>query len=191
MYIQVTDQWLCPAPPAYLSPEVVLKQEMGRPLDIWSVGCVVVEMATGKLPWPEYDNQYQIMFQIGTGKSPSVAGGLLPDEGHDFLSRCFQSRPGDREKASELLLHSFVKVRDRPEMLIGEESWCLPVSAIPSQITTYFFFLSRFLMKHSNHSTIPKTILFFLFSFISAIQLLLRSPLTTAHAYMQRAPPTI
>ena len=83
---------------------------MGRPLDIWSVGCVVVEMATGKLPWPEYDNQYQIMFQIGTGKSPSVAAAALPDEGHDFLSHCFQSRPEDRWKASRLLHHPFVKV---------------------------------------------------------------------------------
>ena len=43
-------------PPAYLSPEVVLKQDMGRPLDIWSVGCVVIEMATGKvsLPFPPF-----------------------------------------------------------------------------------------------------------------------------------------
>ena len=83
---------------------------MGRPLDIWSVGCVVVEMATGKLPWPEYDNQYQIMFQIGTGKSPTVAKATLPDEGHDFLSHCFQSRPEDRWKAGALLTHPFVKV---------------------------------------------------------------------------------
>ena len=34
---------------AYLSPEVVLEQRFEKPMDIWSVGCVVVEMATGKV----------------------------------------------------------------------------------------------------------------------------------------------
>ena len=34
---------------AYMSPEVVLQQFMGRPMDIWSVGCVVVEMYTSKV----------------------------------------------------------------------------------------------------------------------------------------------
>ena len=34
---------------AYMSPEVVLMQDMGRPMDIWAIGCVVVEMFTSKV----------------------------------------------------------------------------------------------------------------------------------------------
>lgn len=34
---------------AYMSPEVVLTQDMGMPMDIWAIGCVVVEMFTSKV----------------------------------------------------------------------------------------------------------------------------------------------
>lgn len=42
-----------------MAPEVVLQKNMGRPLDIWSVGCVVVEMFTGKV-------QYTVAGTTGT-----------------------------------------------------------------------------------------------------------------------------
>jgi serine/threonine protein kinase len=29
----------------------------GRKADIWSVGCVVIEMATGGVPWSEFSNK--------------------------------------------------------------------------------------------------------------------------------------
>ena len=35
------------------SPEVVLKQTFGKPMDIWSVGCVVVLMVTGKVSYTQ------------------------------------------------------------------------------------------------------------------------------------------
>lgn len=49
---------------AYMAPEIFQSSEgHGRAADVWSVGCVVIEMATGKRPWPEYDSSVQIMFR--------------------------------------------------------------------------------------------------------------------------------
>jgi dual specificity tyrosine-phosphorylation-regulated kinase 1 len=32
----------------YRSPEVLLELEYGHPIDMWSLGCILVEMHTGK-----------------------------------------------------------------------------------------------------------------------------------------------
>ncbi|XP_072822233.1 mitogen-activated protein kinase kinase kinase 4 isoform X2 [Vicugna pacos] len=97
---------------AYMAPEVITRAKgegHGRAADIWSLGCVVIEMVTGKRPWHEYEHNFQIMYKVGMGHKPPIPERLSP-EGKDFLSHCLESEPRRRWTASQLLDHSFVKV---------------------------------------------------------------------------------
>ncbi|XP_076976901.1 mitogen-activated protein kinase kinase kinase 4 isoform X4 [Tamandua tetradactyla] len=97
---------------AYMAPEVITRAKgegHGRAADIWSLGCVVIEMVTGKRPWHEYEHNFQIMYKVGMGHKPPIPERLSP-EGKDFLSHCLESDPKMRWTASQLLDHSFVKV---------------------------------------------------------------------------------
>ncbi|KAM7360361.1 mitogen-activated protein kinase kinase kinase 4 isoform 2-T3 [Cochliomyia hominivorax] len=96
---------------AYMAPEVFTKTNSdghGRAADIWSVGCVVVEMASGKRPWAQFDSNFQIMFKVGMGEKPE-APETLSQEGHEFIDHCLQHDPKDRLTALELLQHHFCK----------------------------------------------------------------------------------
>lgn len=46
--------------PMYMSPEVIRNNKRGRhgAMDIWSLGCVVLECATGRKPWSNLDNEW-------------------------------------------------------------------------------------------------------------------------------------
>lgn len=99
---------------AYMAPEVFTKTNSeghGRAADIWSVGCVVIEMCSGKRPWYQFDSNFQIMFKVGMGESPEIPD-CLSEEGHDFVECCLQHDPTERKTAGELLQHNFCKVSD-------------------------------------------------------------------------------
>ncbi|XP_067947901.1 mitogen-activated protein kinase kinase kinase 4-like isoform X2 [Watersipora subatra] len=95
---------------AFMAPEVVTNKGYGRSADVWSLGCVVVEMVTGKRPWHEMENMHQIMFKVGMGNIPTIPENFH-QEGIDFLSRCFQVEPSDRSTASELRGDTFLKIQ--------------------------------------------------------------------------------
>ncbi|XP_004524180.1 mitogen-activated protein kinase kinase kinase 4 isoform X2 [Ceratitis capitata] len=96
---------------AYMAPEIFTKTNSdghGRAADIWSVGCVVVEMASGQRPWAQFDSNFQIMFKVGMGEKPE-APESLSQEGHEFVDKCLQHDPKDRMTALELLEQNFCK----------------------------------------------------------------------------------
>lgn len=100
--------------PMYMSPEVIrgdasnLVNRQGA-VDIWSLGCVVLEMATGRRPWSSLDNEWAIMYNIAQGNQPSLPScDQLSEIGIDFLSRCFECDPLRRSTAAELLQHEWI-----------------------------------------------------------------------------------
>ncbi|KAJ6903427.1 mitogen-activated protein kinase kinase kinase NPK1-like isoform X4 [Populus alba x Populus x berolinensis] len=94
--------------PYWMAPEVILQTGHSFSADIWSVGCTVIEMATGKPPWSQQYQEVAALFHIGTTKSHPPIPEHLSIEAKDFLLKCLQEVPNLRPAASELLQHPFV-----------------------------------------------------------------------------------
>lgn len=97
--------------PMYMSPEVIKGENPGRPgaVDVWSLGCVILEMATGRRPWGYLDNEWAIMYNIAQGNPPNLpTTDQLSPQGIDFLSKCFIRDPRKRASAAELLQHEWI-----------------------------------------------------------------------------------
>ena len=97
--------------PMYMSPEVIRGTHLGRhgAVDVWSLGCVILEMVTGRRPWANMDNEWAIMYHIAQGDPPQLpTTDLLSESGIDFLKRCFERDPSTRASAVELLQHDWI-----------------------------------------------------------------------------------
>ncbi|KAK9054346.1 hypothetical protein SSX86_025424 [Deinandra increscens subsp. villosa] len=99
--------------PHWMAPEVlqaVMRKdgnlEHAFTMDIWSLGCTVIEMVTGKPPWSEYTG-VQALFNV-LNRSPTIPE-TLSSEGKDFLNLCLQRNPEKRSSAALLLKHPFVR----------------------------------------------------------------------------------
>ncbi|KAL2479012.1 mitogen-activated protein kinase kinase kinase 21 [Forsythia ovata] len=100
--------------PMYLSPEAVVDHVQEAPCDIWALGCIVLEMLTGKPPWEEEEklNADDILRKIGEGnKLPKIPNGIS-QEAKDFLKGCFVRKTMYRWTAEMLLNHPFVEDLD-------------------------------------------------------------------------------
>ncbi|GAA5925359.1 uncharacterized protein JCM15063_005005 [Sporobolomyces koalae] len=91
----------------WMAPEVVKQTAYTSKADIWSLGCLVVEMLTGAHPWANL-TQMQAIFRIGSSGRPTVPDDIS-SEADDFLEQTFEIEHTDRPSARELLAHGFIR----------------------------------------------------------------------------------
>lgn len=92
----------------WMAPEVVKQTSYTRKADIWSLGCLIVEMFTGSHPFPNC-SQLQAIFQIGISSAKPTTPENISDEGKAFLNKTFEIDHEKRPSADELLLSPFLK----------------------------------------------------------------------------------
>ena len=100
--------------PFWMAPEIIRRQPYGTSADIWSFGCTVLEMVTGRPPWSEYDAGVSILFKIGSSKEPPPFPETCSDVLRDFLLLCFNRNAKARPSAAQLLLHPFIIFEGSP-----------------------------------------------------------------------------
>ncbi|CAI0429753.1 unnamed protein product, partial [Linum tenue] len=99
--------------PYWMAPELMQavmqknnNSDLALAVDIWSLGCTIIEMFTGKPPWSEFEGA-AAMFKV-MRDTPPVPETLSAD-GKDFLLWCFKRNPAERPSASLLLEHRWLK----------------------------------------------------------------------------------
>ncbi|KAF8694083.1 hypothetical protein HU200_038543 [Digitaria exilis] len=117
----------------YIAPEVLLCEDCGAPVDMWSLGCIMVELVLGKSLFPEDDDLCQqlidIIHLLGVpddvslmplgiaAAAPSKLRDMVPEErlspaGFDVLRGLLQYNPKDRLTAAAALRMPWFAAKD-------------------------------------------------------------------------------
>ena len=92
----------------WMAPEVVRQTAHTKKADIWSLGCLVVEMFLGAHPFPDC-SQLQAIFAIGSNQARPPPPPHASKEAVAFLDMTFQVNYELRPSANELLECQFLK----------------------------------------------------------------------------------
>ena len=96
--------------PYWMAPEVVRRDGHGINADIWSFGCVLIEMVTGRPPWCDYTNDtHKVLMLIAKDDSyPDIpqTNSMLSD----VIMNCLRREPSLRSTCEELLMMDFFNV---------------------------------------------------------------------------------
>lgn len=94
--------------PYWMAPEVIRQQQHGRKVDVWSLGCTVIEMFSGRPPWGQFKTQISALYHIGSTTDPPTLPENMSSDAQDFTLWCLERDPMKRPNVLRLLEHPFI-----------------------------------------------------------------------------------
>ncbi|XP_055333750.1 uncharacterized protein LOC129585183 isoform X2 [Paramacrobiotus metropolitanus] len=107
----------------FMSPEEIMglgdevEESVAQKTDIWSLGCVMIEMVTGTMPkfhkstgadaLIEITGDLAVMYFVGKNGSPTIPS-EISIECENFMKQCLKNNGTDRPSAEELKGHPFL-----------------------------------------------------------------------------------
>ena len=89
--------------------------------DVWSLGICLIEISTGKFPYPKWNSIFEQLHQVVNGDPPQLCntgrdGHMEPfsDEYVNFVNVCLIKHAKKRPKYSHLLKHPFLLRHSSP-----------------------------------------------------------------------------
>ena len=109
--------------PGYISPEQVRGEPVDRRSDLYSVGVILYELLTGRLPFLG-SSSMDLLLAHATEMPPHFVeldfSGLVPDSIEDVVFACLAKNPDDRPQSARELAEMYMTALSLDEMGLGE-----------------------------------------------------------------------
>jgi len=105
----------------YMAPERIDPQTLSRGYDVrsdvWSLGITLMELTTGKFPYPNFSSMFDQLQQVVKGLAPRLQDdGSFSQECITFINTCLTKEDRQRPKYNRLLEDSFIKRHEEMEV---------------------------------------------------------------------------
>ena len=106
----------------YMSPERILAEKYSYSSDVWSMGLVLIELATSKYPYSGIHSMIEMAQTVTESDPPVLEGDQFTGEFRDLIALCLRKEARRRPAADQLLGDPWLKIHSANTMALATRS---------------------------------------------------------------------